>query len=405
MQMINIDAGKIFIPRLTITDSERTTITIIPEDKYFVDKKYIVIFYKITLINDNGQVDVKIPYYMSDGGTNGVRINALLPFMCFNDNIKSGCPTSQKNIRGLLFKYKVCNNISFNRMTQKIKNSCLDVIKIKKDTEDLIKKEDIYQSIANSKYFGPYTFLPRIENVLDFLICLSSNKIKNISGTDLSNQKKYIPNYGESNKIKIYYEDNEILEEIMARNTQIFNDSKQPLPVNDTMIIINSVQTCYRFYLLKSLNKLYKALLEGEAKICNVEYLELSALKIISLYDFNKIIEICKDSEINDIANQNYINYYKISDKVFEIFRMKINNPIFNSTIVKDIDLLQICRINTLQRNIEDWDATCGRKRYRSEQEGTQVLERESKERAKGGHYEKYLKYKNKYLDLKKLII
>jgi hypothetical protein len=398
--MINIDAGKIFIPRLTITDSERTTITIIPEDKYFVDKKYIVIFYKITLINDNGQVDVKIPYYMSDGGTNGVRINALLPFMCFNNKmIDSGCPISQDKTNGLLFKYKVCQNIKFDKMTQKIKNACFEIQD--KSLAEKIKKEDMYQLIALLKnpigQTGPYSFLPRIENVLDFLICLSSNKIKNINDTDLSTQKKYIPNYTERDRVKIFYEDNEILNGIMEKNEELFNSSSYELSscalvkqqiANNITSMINSVKTCYRHFLIQKLKELYDLLLEGETKVCKVEYTELNELKIISIQDFNKLTEICKDSKITEVAEQNYNNYNTISGELLKIFITKISNPIFNSTIVKDIEILQICSINTLKENLVEWNAKCGKKRDRI-----------------GGYYEKYLKYKNKYLDLKKLII
>ena len=118
-----------------------------------IPNTYIVIIYLLTLTKITGEmIEAYIPYYLSDGSTNDLRANLIFPFVCFNErnpNILS-CPYNINFGEGTLYKYSVGKN--------------LDLSKI------------IHQS--NTQSVGINSVISRIENLLDFIICLVfSNKL------------------------------------------------------------------------------------------------------------------------------------------------------------------------------------------------------------------------------------
>ena len=142
---------------ITFSTSTRTFVfTPITGYSFQIPNTYIVIIYllRLTEILTGKVIEAIIPYYLSDGSTNDLRANLIFPFVCFNErnpNILS-CPYNIKFGEGTLYKYSVGKN--------------LDLSKI------------IHQSHTES--VGINSVISRIENLLDFIICLVfSNKLDN----------------------------------------------------------------------------------------------------------------------------------------------------------------------------------------------------------------------------------
>jgi hypothetical protein len=135
------------------TDQFKFTFKPISGYSFITPKPYNVIIYKLKMLNKTtSKKNVSIvPYYVSDGSTNGLRANLIFPFVCFNERNISNiiCPynSDPKFPLGLLYKYSVVKNLNLKS-----------------------------PSISSST--GLDSVLPRIQNLLDFIICLVfSNKL------------------------------------------------------------------------------------------------------------------------------------------------------------------------------------------------------------------------------------
>ena len=130
---------------------------------------YLVFIYQITIRDNSGNESTAIiPYYISDGHTNNLRANLIFPFVCFND-IRNGedCPWSRENTFGMLYKHTPARNL---------------VLKLNPPEGYPIDKD-------RNETIGLSSVLPRITNLLDFIICIGSSEFikENIIETDLYN--------------------------------------------------------------------------------------------------------------------------------------------------------------------------------------------------------------------------
>ena len=146
-------------------------------DEYPYDQKKVIL-YNLSLDfnnrNDsngkkNNKINCVIPYYVSDGYTNGLRANLKFPFMCFtNKESKEFCPIcdSKKLSENGLIKYFLGYNFKANYINKKIFDEIEDEFHIK---------------INRDLRIGLYSIFPRMNNFLDFIIALSSQKIINFN--------------------------------------------------------------------------------------------------------------------------------------------------------------------------------------------------------------------------------
>ena len=155
-----------------------STFSFIPINFYYVtatpsgnrrhlSKPYLVFIYQITMSRrDNSDVTCIVPYYISDGHTNQLRANLLFPFACFND-LETGvfCPFKGAGAFGMLYKHTPAINLELNL----------------NHPEGYPIEQDQEQTIGLS------SVLRRIENLLDFIICIGSSDFirENIEETDL----------------------------------------------------------------------------------------------------------------------------------------------------------------------------------------------------------------------------
>jgi len=130
-----------------------------------------VIMYDIEYNSAEKNHKSTIPYYISDGHTNNLRANMLFPMMSFNitESFKI-TPTTRDITRensGLQFKY----NAIFNLNTSELNN---EIDTLFGSSEDL----HFLKSYSKNQREGSTSVIMRIQNFLDFVIALSSSSIE-----------------------------------------------------------------------------------------------------------------------------------------------------------------------------------------------------------------------------------
>jgi hypothetical protein len=364
-----------------------------------------IVLYNITYTNSETGENISsiIPYYISDGKTNNFRANMLYPFICINDqhNPLSGCPCFMKNgkciidnDRGTLIKNNIVKNIDLNPINRYILSEIRKKYpSLADDFENIILPRDSLRYSA-----GVASVLRRIENILNFFIAIYTDRI--MEKYDINT---YIPN--------------------------IFGDPfdysvNSPQGNNESSEYINLYNE-YRYNLLYYLNETVTKF--TEFRIINYRFIDLEFNPIL-LDTFNNLehIKTCMnepyippvgkidDPYINNNSRLNLEKYVKISSKLLNMMRNIINfkdspyfyrkyfeqivptpNMIkfkedynkfftsFNNLIRLEPRIINEPRLDILL--LADWNAKCIRSR-------------------RGGYYKKYLKYKQKYLELKKML-
>jgi hypothetical protein len=113
-------------------------------------------------------MEANIPYYVSDGYTNKLRANMLYPFICFA-NLKGddSCPRAPRYTKGVLLKYSIGTNIETSKISEYVYGAVGRPIP------------------ALSSAVGVESVLPRLENLLDYLICISGTAIQHYQDFDI----------------------------------------------------------------------------------------------------------------------------------------------------------------------------------------------------------------------------
>ena len=172
-------------------EDEVRMIQMVPIQFYNVEfsVRYVVI-YKLSVAHKNEKDIAKnmesiIPYYISNGQTNKLRANMLFPFMCYSDwNNQGICPfyseesdkKRRKSGHALLLKYLINPNYKYSKLEEIVLHNFLNkegpgnIENKQKQYAKLIKK-----SINLSR--GLPSILPRIHNLLDFVICIINDSI------------------------------------------------------------------------------------------------------------------------------------------------------------------------------------------------------------------------------------
>lgn len=183
-----------------------------------------VVVYKFKYLYDGGKIkESTIPYYVSDGYTNDLRVNMLYPFMSFNILNNNDSPyTSHEALykkNGLLFKYQIGTNIQINKINDRINYNFKNYYYSKNLSRDSIHKllDDIY-SDSN----GLRSIFNRLENLLDYIIGISSCDIHENDNDDDEKIKSYRPlTNNMDNDSRIINNDDKI-----KYNMKIINDTK-----------------------------------------------------------------------------------------------------------------------------------------------------------------------------------
>jgi hypothetical protein len=367
-----------------IIEDDNYKIFIIPQKFYKINVKdysrsmdniYVIMYTFVQIKKGSTSVisAMLIPYYLSAGHTNYFRANLLLPFISFNLKRKDKLPEYRRELRdagkeippkligdtyddkihlianegatyegmGLLFKNVLVKNTNLSNKNSEI----LDMFN-KIDTNPFLP--DIREAIS--------TVIPRMENLLDFIIAIQSKKLN---------------------------------EEYINPSGGIYRpwDSMSPLSSFDyTNINIDDGLDKYRELIAEFLHNTNRIIKTN--KIIKIKNIKLP-LECMDMIDFNNEYGVC----LNDPTKKNrhkpkrvndFKNYIIISKNFFTMFKNKITT----SVIIPEEDKKELMSILmnetteipseiTLNQNILLWNASCQKK---------------------------YLKYKRKYLKLKNKI-
>jgi len=123
-----------------------------------------VVIYKFTyLAKGKEPLITTVPYYLSDGYTNKFRGNVLLPFMCFSNLANDpNCPKTRNDYqkKGVLIKYKFWNYMDTDKLHKYIINI------LKKKDPNLYKLKSVVNSIINGNYINSKREIISIKNTL-----------------------------------------------------------------------------------------------------------------------------------------------------------------------------------------------------------------------------------------------
>jgi len=290
-------------------------------------------------------IEANIPYYISDGHTNGFRANMLYPFICFSLLDDDSCPYAPQYTNGLLLKYEIATNVNTNELQRYVNERYSEKVR----TPTLAKIKDD----SNSGTSGVSSVLGRIKNIIDYIISMCSTTILNV---DQNFDIRYC-------------------RPVSRRGSELDMNYFTPGDKDDLDL--------YRGYLLQVLNNQIQGLIKYG--YCTIERKSLDSINT-TRSRFNNYINISRNSKGNI---ENVARYAQISINLRHTFELYTNylikkNP--NDWVLKFRGLLKSNTTTTspnlfdlLRNNIQHWTK----------------IEWKPIEN-------KYLKYKNKYINLKK---
>jgi hypothetical protein len=309
------------------------TITLTPSELYWVTDDDITNFYILTNYNIKKKLmakivvyditytdkrnitrTAKIPYYVSDGYSNHLRVNMLYPFMSFNIYDHLNSPYDNNAVPGLIFKYQIGTNINYLEILKKIETNFLKT-NSQNDLDDINKNKDSLKSIFK-----------RLANCLDYVIGLLSCQI---SDTDTDEDvKSYRPLTDHKDFNALVETDDRIKFDMKKINNDINNDINLDMKDN------------YRKCIIHEIRKLKNCFINSY----------LFSIKPKTLYviectrsDFNNTMKICTNKSYNININ----NYVDISIK----FHHNIKNYIYQLKNTKVLDNL----MNTELTNLDNF--------------------------------------------------
>lgn len=378
---------------------------------------YPVAIYELLYNN----VKCQIPYYLSDGKTNGIRGDFLFPFMCYQNPNNIDCPRYDEISKtpSRLIKYQYCKNIDLSKENTKIINS------LNKSNAGL---NEFYRKNTD---VGLGSFLSRLENLLDLIIGIIGNSKLDKYDVNLT-EKEFIPYIEDVNDnlekfIKLYNDNHYKLSDAgyytywYDKYWKNKDDSQKKYILRKFKNKLVSFPSEYRQKIIKLMIVLKKELLNllNTNIIILDNYKNLYDLNTISVNDFNEKIKICLNGSINSNMEINYELYKKISDQfyinVIDLMKTK-KNEFLNSLFT-----FPLCKSNNLNQAItKKWHSNCSNKEYikskkinspitkRKREDEVLPLSKKQKEisenNIEGGYYAKYIKYKYKYLSLKESV-
>jgi hypothetical protein len=351
--------------KITIRSEANGTVIITPEKFYKIPERiacYVVI-YNLKFIDSNPEmpeIESKIPYYISDGGTNKLRANMLYPFMCYsNINEIVNCPydvnrySSFTGNTPLLLKYSVFSIINIDKIEEDLLKTFLGIYPDIPDENSLLRRK-IFDKMSRGNDL--ISVLERITNLLDFIICITNDVISNFNYVTESiniTNGKYRPFSKEQTSIHDYTDLSIYGQETTYRINSFEYDNSS-----------SSFNNHFRLVILTILNKYYKLFVDNN--ILNIETITLQP-ELITITMFNIIANICN----KELVQANIINYKSVSKKLINIITENIDT--IPTILEQDRLLLRSIILQTEKKQVNDdklynklvdgWKAVCFSKR------------------------------------------
>lgn len=347
------------------------------------NNELLVAIYNLEETNKYSTIKSRIPYYLSDGHTNGINGRFLLPFMCPQSLNSKECPLNIYNNNTNLIKYNCCNHIDVN----KINNQLIENVKN-------YMNENIYDLYKKYNYMGLSSFIIRFSNILDLIISILGNAKLTYVDID-NNEKMYMPYFiNNINKYILYDDDinlkndneNDIYNKIYNKYSTLsdYDKSKYGSVENYLLRKLISYKSPYRIEIIKFMKKFkleLSKLLENNINIVD-KLIDIKTLPILTFEEFNIQEPICTNNKPSEIAEKNYANYSNISNSLHSNI-LNLLQTIPNDNFIKDyIIKFNYGSSTNLYNLFSNYKIKCSDKQ-------------------EGGYYNKYLKYKYKYINNK----
>lgn len=365
------------------------------------DTKTIVILYDLHEINNDDKTTIHtatIPYYVSDGWTNGFRANMLFPFLCFT---KKGehkqnppvCPYSDRGDIGNngMLKIQINGHLDTEKIQTTINDQYSDLVNRQYEKKEGETRSEEYQRelslkasinfiITTMRTFTLRSIAPRMENIIDCMIALSSPVVKDYyhGGMSAELQSNLLP----VRDPNIKYEFQNIIRGDISRG-----------------------EITYRVVMLAVFQHMFKLLKTA----FRVKYRTLFIpIQSISINQFNETMNVCRD--IPNTQSQLHI-YREMSQDLYELL-LEHNEELdekkrfpylllkekqkFNTYRIlserqkkeKSIDENKPVRGNEFDFILHQWNATCGKKSKKSKNKSrSKAKKRNSKQKYKRNIY------------------
>jgi hypothetical protein len=319
------------IPHITYKSNDIIHNFIIkPINFYFLNDKNPIILYEIS----HNEISCVIPFYMSDGKTNGYRGNLLFPFICIStNNLEDTCPIGiRPQSNNIIFKYKSCKDFNSNIINEEI----IESIESIESTIPTYRQSIEYNKLLKIKIeegAGLLSIMERIDTLLNFIlaICTEKNNVLIEGFKDIDTAEYFIP--------------------IDNNDPVQFNTdaTMQPKDINSANFTteINKSRTLFINKLQEILSE-YFELIDTTGNF-NISYSEkiLSEFIPINSTELNKILNICNNNHVGEefnLKNKNYnmicSNFSKIlyDDHVTNQHMIKITSKIIDSVECRKIE-------------------------------------------------------------------
>jgi len=289
------------------------------------DKDNKVIMYELIHEFKGSIKKATIPYYVSNGPTNRLNADMLFPFMCFTDrkNKDPICPHS-------LFRPGETSNLAdFGLMKYSAtKNMDTEAIVVSVNQNYLQKYSQVgideLTSLSGRHTRGITSIFVRIQNVLDFIISCSSQKLVDYK-TDYTEEQlnAFIPD--------------------------------GPSPIYQRVL---QYEKAYRRCVLDKLHDMIQAL--------KATHLVTFTPKMMTIekktYDeFNSHINICQNQNPTQRAQTNVHTYKIISNELYQlVYAFNSSTGLFPYLLPMD-RVIQL-KDNELNETMDSWYASCGSK-------------------------------------------
>jgi len=264
-----------------------------PIEYYFVNsQERRVLIYQLSYIDEitpANNMTTRIPYYISDGHTNHFRANMILPFICFQDvQSLTVCPfdvTYSRLPQNGLMKLNIGRNF--------------DTTQISTYIEDIIYQQfghnifTFMTTASRNNTIGVTSVLPRIQNILDYFIAITSDSIINIR-----NPVNYRPVYTQTQQYNIDFVDN-------VPNMINYGLNSQNVTLQRFNHFLN-ITDYYRGLLSNALNDQYIHFVQYQ--VITVQSIINLLPQEISTLEFNTLIGTCNGDVANPLTHITPLN-------------------------------------------------------------------------------------------------
>ncbi len=337
----------------------------------------LAVIYKLTLIDYqlpdtdvNHRIESYTTYYISDAKTNNFRANLLLPFLCIKDETVESHLTTTRNDtscllssisdnykRGLLYKVSACDHLNFNNIHRRMEQI--------QDADNL----QLSTRLKSNLNVGIMSVLPRMNNIVDFLLALTSKKLSELNdkytfiSDNLNNLDITIRNKTDGTQLGSHLVEYNFMSydgiEGHIRDIDIYDNNIRNLNPIDPTVLSN--RSAYRRLLIRQFAR-WNQLIKNNGELIRITYVSCQRQNI-NLRAFNQLLRVCENNDFSETSRRYFVDYRTLSNnlnlKIRELATTNTNiSTIFHDLFIPAEHL--ICRPEDLNYHMKNgWRSDC----------------------------------------------